>query len=54
MMTKSPDTRRTESVEVSLTAAEKDEIIRAARSEGMQTSAFIRFAALALARGAVS
>ncbi len=44
--------KRTEAVEVSLTPSEKAEIIAAARSEGMQVSPFLRFAALRLARGA--
>jgi hypothetical protein len=42
--------KRSEVVEVSLTPSEKAEIIAAARSEGMQASPFLRFAALKLAR----
>jgi hypothetical protein len=42
--------KRTELVEVALTPTEKAEIIAAARSEGMQTSAFMRYCALKAVR----
>jgi uncharacterized protein (DUF1778 family) len=53
-MTKPPENRRTERIEVSLTEGEKAEIIVAAASEGLQAGTFIRMAALQLARGSAT
>jgi uncharacterized protein (DUF1778 family) len=53
-MSKTPDQRRTERIEVSLTEGEKAEIVVAAASEGLQAGTFVRMAALQLARGASS
>jgi uncharacterized protein (DUF1778 family) len=50
-MTKPPENRRTERIEVSLTEGEKAEIVVAAASEGLQAGTFIRMAALQMARG---
>lgn len=49
-MTKPEDDKRTASVEVCLTPAEKTELVAAAKAEGMQTSTFLRIAALKVAR----
>jgi uncharacterized protein (DUF1778 family) len=53
-MIKPPENRRTERIEVSLTEAEKAEIIVAAASEGLQVGTFMRMAALQMARGAAT
>jgi uncharacterized protein (DUF1778 family) len=53
-MTKPEAERRTASVEVSLTPAEKAEIVRAAKSEGLLTGTFMRVVALQSARGALT
>lgn len=53
-MTKPEPERRTATVEVSLTPAEKAEIIGAAQAEGLQTGTFMRIAALQMARGNAS
>ena len=42
--------KRTKSVEVSLTASEREEIAEAAKSEGLPLATFIRMAALREAR----
>jgi uncharacterized protein (DUF1778 family) len=49
-MTKPPENRRTERIEVSLTETEKAEIVAAAASEGLQTGTFMRIAALRASR----
>lgn len=53
-MTKQPEARRTEVIEVGVTQAEKDEIVQAAQSEGMNTSTFVRVSAIRVARGEVA
>jgi uncharacterized protein (DUF1778 family) len=49
-VTKPEDEKRTASIEVCVTPAEKTELIAAAKEEGMQTSTFMRIAALKVAR----
>lgn len=51
-MTKPEDEKRTASIEVCVTPAEKTQLVAAAKNEGMQTSTFIRIAALKVARQA--
>jgi uncharacterized protein (DUF1778 family) len=53
-MTKPPQNRRTETIEIGLTKEEKAEIVAAAASEGLQASPFVRMAALQLARGTLT
>jgi uncharacterized protein (DUF1778 family) len=50
-MTKPDTEKRSSTIEVAVTAAEKAEIIRAAQSEGLQTGTFMRVVALQSARG---
>ena len=45
---------RTACIEVAVTPEEKEELSRAAKSEGMGTSTFMRIAALQMARGTAS
>jgi hypothetical protein len=49
-VTKPLEDKRTESVEVCVTPAEKAELIAAAKSVGLQTGTFVRIAAFKLAR----
>lgn len=49
-MTKPEDDKRTASIEVCVTPAEKVELVAAAKEEGLQTSTFVRIAALKVAR----
>ncbi len=49
-MTKPEDEKRTAVIEVCVTPAEKEELIAAAKAEGLQTSTFMRIAAFRLAR----
>ena len=53
-MTKTEKELRHACIEVAVTQEEKDELIRAAKLEGLGTSTFMRIAALQLARGAVT